>query len=109
LFTLERIATGAMVWLWDERTEIILPDTPDYPEAFARFLDTYGYLAEGIGLVVNLDNARYMNHADEPNLIERDGANFANRDIEIGEELTCDYRVFDHGLTKGGRFLRASA
>ena len=109
LFTLERIPTGAMVWLWDDRTEIVLPDCKDYPEAFASFLDTYGCIAQGIGLVVNLDNARYMNHADEPNLIERDGANFAIRDIEIGEELTCDYRVFDHGLTKGGRFLRASA
>lgn len=108
LFTLERIVAGAMVWRWDDRTEIILPDIGAYPEAFASFLDTYGYVAQGIGLVINLDNARYMNHADEPNLIERDGANFAVRAIEIGEELTCDYRVFDYGLTKGGRFLRAS-
>lgn len=109
LFTLERIVAGAMVWRWDDRTEIILPDIDAYPEAFASFLDTYGYVAQGIGLVINLDNARYMNHADEPNLIERDGANFAVRAIEIGEELTCDYRVFDYGLTKGGRFLRASS
>ncbi len=109
LFTLERIVAGAMVWRWDDRTEIILPDIGAYPEAFASFLDTYGYVAQGIGLVINLDNARYMNHADEPNLIERDGANFAVRAIEIGEELTCDYRVFDYGLTKGGRFLRASS
>lgn len=106
LFTLEPIAAGAMVWIWDETTEIILPDSVDYPPAFQRFLDTYGYVARDIGLVVNLDNARYMNHADDPNLIERDGANYAIRAIEIGEELTCDYRVFDFGLTRGGRFLR---
>lgn len=109
LFTLERIAAGAMVWIWDDATEIVLLEKAEHPPAFKRFLDTYGYVAEGIGLVVNLDNARYMNHADDPNLIERDGANYAIRDIEIGAELTCDYRVFDHGLTRGGRFLRAPA
>jgi len=50
-------------------------------------------------IVVNLANARFMNHPDTPNLIAADGCNDAVRDIAEVEELTCDYRVFDSGLT----------
>ncbi|PKM07970.1 MAG: hypothetical protein CVV14_06225 [Gammaproteobacteria bacterium HGW-Gammaproteobacteria-4] len=60
----------------------------------------------GLRIVVNLDNARYMNHSDTPNLIEVDGCNYTARDIAEGEELTCDYRVFDAGLTLSGAFLK---
>jgi SET domain-containing protein len=109
LFAQERVPAGGMVWRWDDVTEIVIPSDRQHPEAFMRFLQTYGYHAVGIGLVVNMDNARFMNHSDDPNCIERDGANYAVRDIEIGEELTCDYRVFDHGLAQCGAFLQAHA
>jgi SET domain-containing protein len=39
-----------------------------------------------------------MNHSDEPNVIEGDldrEENIAACDIEVGEELTCDYYAFD--------------
>jgi SET domain-containing protein len=51
--------------------------------------------------VLCADNARFMNHADEPNTtrVHIDGAieddDIATRDIRVGEEMTCDYRLFD--------------
>jgi len=107
LFTAVAIAKGDCVWRWDATTEIVLPAYDSARNmAFESFLDTYGYHAKDIGLVVNLDNARFMNHSNDPNLEEVDGANYALRDIAPGEELTCDYRVFDAGLSRCGRFLK---
>ncbi|PKM15093.1 MAG: SET domain-containing protein-lysine N-methyltransferase [Alphaproteobacteria bacterium HGW-Alphaproteobacteria-3] len=105
LFTTQPLRAGCCVWRWHSLTEVVVPPGP-HPAPFAEFLSHFGYLAEGIGIVVNLDNARYMNHSDTPNLVERDGCNYAARDIAAGEELTCDYRVFDCGLTLSGAFLK---
>ncbi len=46
------------------------------------------------------DNDRYTNHADDPNTREIHeagtlGYSIAIRDIQPGEEITCDYRTFD--------------
>ena len=42
-----------------------------------------------------VDNLRFMNHADDPNTYQGAVSDFAARDIEAGEELTCDYYTFD--------------
>ena len=46
------------------------------------------------------DDARFFNHADYPNTrsvvtAAGDEVDVAIRDISTGEELTCDYRLFD--------------
>lgn len=47
------------------------------------------------------DNARFFNHSDNPNthVVEdpedEETADVASKDIQIGEELTVDYREFD--------------
>jgi len=61
------------------------------------------------------DNAKHMNHSDSPNVVngeDGDGVetNVAARDIEAGEELTCDYYSFDlDAARKLGRRLIASS
>lgn len=61
----------------------------------------YSYTERTTGLcVVCTDNARHENHANEPNTQEihvADSIPFsvATRDIQAGEEITCDYRTFD--------------
>jgi SET domain-containing protein len=37
-----------------------------------------------------------MNHSPRPNCHETGVQTITSRDIEAGEELTCDYRTFDH-------------
>jgi SET domain-containing protein len=41
------------------------------------------------------DNARFMNHSDDPNISAGTDQNYALRDIAANEEITCDYREFD--------------
>jgi uncharacterized protein len=66
------------------------------------WLLTYAYWDIRTGLyVLCADDARYMNHSDEPTVrgdYEQEpvfGMDVAVRDIQPGEELTCDYRTFD--------------
>lgn len=39
------------------------------------------------------DGAFFMNHSDDPNLEDFGDRMVARRNIEIGDEITCDYRV----------------
>jgi len=50
--------------------------------------------------VLCFDDARFFNHADDANTVgfvseSGDEVDVATRDIERGEELTCNYREFD--------------
>lgn len=51
--------------------------------------------------VLCFDNARFLNHADEPNVIsidspdDEEGIDVAAQDIRGGEELTGNYKEFD--------------
>ena len=55
------------------------------------FLD----LSPGI-LVLGLDNEKYLNHSNDPS-VNDDG--IALKDINIGDEITIDYRDFDDNIS----------
>lgn len=61
----------------------------------------HAYLNKVTGQVVYCgDGASYINHSEEPNLLviengKPEGACIASRDINPGEELTCNYYDFD--------------
>jgi SET domain-containing protein len=71
----------------------------------------HSYLNPSSGLyVVCGDDARYMNHADDPNtedvgyddgLVNGEGITVAARDIQPGEEIFSDYRAFDADARNG--------
>ena len=100
-YTREAIPKGTTVWVYDDRIDRRIPeaDVDGLPPAMRRFLDVYGYaeVFEGRRVIVLCgDHARHMNHADAPNLASTDTSdNYAARDIEAGEELTCNYYEFD--------------
>ena len=67
---------------------------------FWKMLSTYSYYSNQLdSLIVCLDNARYVNHADLPNSGPAADHNplisIALRDIEKGEEILEDYDVYD--------------
>ena len=72
---------------------------PRMPLALARMIDNYAYEREkGSKIVVlGIDNEKYLNHSDDPS-VNDDG--IALKDINIGDEITIDYRDFDDSIDK---------
>lgn len=104
LFADEDIKKGTVVWTFME--DIDRKYSHDEVQQMAptvrNFLDTYSYLSVTTRThVLSGDNDRFINHSDEPNVIlhhtERLGEkdDIAARDIQKGEELTCNYFLFD--------------
>ena len=99
VFAKNAISKGAVIWRLDERFDRLI-EVGVY-ESMAgpvkNYLDRYCYprRSDPRFIVFEADDARYMNHADDPNfgfLSESEAA--ALRDIAAGEELTCDYNIF---------------
>ena len=104
LFAEEDIPKGTVTWRfvagYDQTfTADQIAALPD----IARIeLARYTYLHTRTGkYVACLDNARFMNHSGNPNTAgayngpDDEGYDIATRDIAKGEELTCDYTLFD--------------
>ena len=67
-----------------------------FPEPFQSKLRHYLYQEDSGVYVLCGDNAKYMNHSDEPNCDDTGGEyTVTRRAVRAGEELTCDYRLFD--------------
>jgi SET domain-containing protein len=102
-FAGERIAHGQVVWVFEPRMDVRLSidEVAALPAAAREFWHKHGYAEMQDGRkVITLcgDHAKHLNHADTPNLVSGpdDGDTYvAARDIEAGEELTCDYYSFD--------------
>ncbi|MFA7252429.1 MAG: SET domain-containing protein [Candidatus Paceibacterota bacterium] len=116
LFANENIPKDKLVWEWNDLVDkMFTPEEFDkFPPPFQDFIKRHGYSpAEEIFgkkmICINLDDARFFNHPDDPNTTEiKDGVIIANRDIKKGEEITCDYRLIDNDNEFCGNFLTKS-
>lgn len=103
VFAREPISKGTPVWRFDPLLDLKIPASASHTPLAQQFLDHYGYIIEEEGeaiVVLCGDHARFMNHDDEANTGSLDVdpyTDIALRDIEAGEEITCDYRLFDLG------------
>jgi uncharacterized protein len=104
LFAAEDIVKGTVTWRLMPRFDLVISDADlnALPEPARSNMREHVYFHARSGLwVLCADNARFMNHANEPNTagVHPDGSvegyDIATRDIRAGEELTCDYRTFD--------------
>ena len=102
-FANEPIAKGQITWTYDDRIDRRIPaaELEDLPQPIQDFLSVYAY-AEMVGghrvLTLCGDHSKHMNHSLDPNIIldpNGSGNEMAARDIEAGEELTCNYFSFD--------------
>lgn len=100
LFTLEFLPKGKIVAIWacdpgdriiDEKTYMEEYKNADvaYQHSFVRIIGNYY-----IGSYEKKAIDDYLNHSNSPNILSHCGILFALREIEIGEELTVDYRYF---------------
>ncbi len=111
-FADEPIKKGTIVWQLDKRLDLHIPqaELEALPPAAQAFLHMYAYGANQDGQPVWIlcgDHAKHMNHSDTPNLAScgpNQEMDMALRDIEPGEELTCNYYEFDlnHAEKLGG-------
>lgn len=60
------------------------------PELSKKFVDTYSCI-EGDIVLIYIDDDRFMNHSSNYNCDYKKRRYYANRDINQGEELTCNY------------------
>lgn len=99
----EAINKGTIVWVFDERLDLRLPEAElaAWPAAIQEFLQLWAYRVTEVGqkvLILCSNHARPINHSETPNLAGWSphlAMDMAVRDIEAGEALTCNYHKFD--------------
>jgi SET domain-containing protein len=102
VFAAEPIKKGDLVWKFDPSFDRLIPmdrylSAPPY---LKELLDRYAYPSPERPdfIVYEVDNGRFMNHSETPNTdFSEFGGAIALRDIEAGEELTCNYADFFAG------------
>lgn len=116
LFAATDLPANSVIWEYSEGvdwkitpSELIL-----FPEPFQSRLRHYLYQEDSGVYVLCGDNAKYMNHSEQPNCDDTGGEyTVTTRAIKAGEELTCDYRLFDlesrsFGVTFNGQPVEAA-
>src|SRR5262245_20445054 len=99
LFAAVPISRGTAVWRFTTGFDLDLESTvvDRQPSHFRNVLLHYGYIDARLErYILCCDDARFINHSDDPNLrtaFEEDahGIDIACRDIDTGEEITIDY------------------
>ncbi|MGC4020332.1 MAG: SET domain-containing protein-lysine N-methyltransferase [Muricomes sp.] len=98
VFAKEPIPQGARVWEFHPKLDIkFSPEEFDaLPPSVKEELEHHMYEPEEGGhYYYEATMGKYMNHSREPNVdFSAVGYGVATRDIQGGEELTCDYRDF---------------
>lgn len=95
LFAHEFIAKGTCVWIFNPAFDVVLTEEQmnALPAPAQRQARRYSYYdpARQVYILAS-DDSRFCNHADDPNLNDEGDRNCAVRDIQVGEELTWNYR-----------------
>jgi uncharacterized protein len=104
LFAAQHIPKGTIVWKFVPGVDALfdIAAIEELPEITQDICRRYAYLdPHSQKYVLCGDDARFENHSEDPNTAgqypegEPFGIDVATRDIQVGEEITCDYRSFD--------------
>ena len=104
VFSAQRIRKSTTIWEFDEGADWVLSEMEmaAFPPKVQAQMEAWTYQAEDGSYVLCSDGAKFMNHSFEPNCDDQGRNTVAIRDIEAGEELTCDYRCFDMKSKENG-------
>lgn len=103
LFADQFIPKGTIVWEFTPILDIELSEETlnCLPEKAIKYYKKHWYRSPKTGnCVLCFDDTKYINHSENPNCADVDGfigeaPDVALRDIQIGEEITLDYRIID--------------
>lgn len=109
LFAGQFIAEGEIVWKFNPLIDIRFPseEMDQLADEAREQIRKYSYREEATRLYVLCgDDARFFNHSSTPNCIDiihgtAEDVTRTLRDIYPGEELTCNYMMFDLDLIEG--------
>lgn len=116
VFAMEPIKKGQLLWFFHPQVDLRITRErfAKLPVRRRRELSHYAYTNSRGDRIVCGDSAIFFNHSTSPNCIDVTGhpgvpfpkevATVAKRSIRKGEELTCDYLLFDHGPRQENRF-----
>ncbi|TKD21956.1 SET domain-containing protein [Rhodobacter capsulatus] len=94
VFTRVPIRAGATVWRHDPMFDVDIPAATlaQFPEDLAQTVLHHAEYLPHLGIFrLGNDGDMFMNHSDDPSLIDRGEEMVAARDLAAGTELTCDY------------------
>jgi len=108
LFADTFIRSGTVIWRFDSYVDrrLTAAEIEQLAAPCRQQILRYTYREKMSGLYVLCgDDARFFNHSQDPNCTDLDddsgGVTVAIRNISAGEELTCDYGLFDLDLLEG--------
>jgi hypothetical protein len=101
----EKIPKGTITWRFNPKFDILFDpaEVSKMPQLQKELVEHFAYLSNKTDkYVYSIDNSRFTNHSANPNIdnttiLEDDTevCGIAKKDIEIGEEMTIDYRLVD--------------
>ncbi|MCC6932208.1 MAG: SET domain-containing protein-lysine N-methyltransferase [Deltaproteobacteria bacterium] len=97
VFATAFIPKGTITFVRDTLDIIISPQDYEVSEPqYRAIIDKYTYQEGNGSRVLSWDHAKYVNHSCRPNAISTGyGFEIAIRDIEVGEEMTDEYGIFN--------------
>lgn len=103
LYAAQNIAEGTIVWKLDQSLENVFSEqwVESLPELTKEYIKKYAYQTkldpkdEKTVWILCMDDNKFLNHSEDPNLEDFEDHTTAVRDIKKGEELTCNYYRFD--------------
>lgn len=97
VFATAPIPRGTVVYVQDALDIVIGPEDPLLTDPdYQDIIDKYAYIDPRGDRIVSWDIARYVNHCCHCNTISTGyGFEIAIRDIDVGEQLTDEYGVFN--------------
>lgn len=96
VFIAEPIAQGEVVWRYEPDFDVELSKemVEALPKRYKVLVeDCAEFFADRGVYRLGNDADIFMNHCDQPNLLDLGDVMIAARAVSAGEELTCDYRV----------------
>lgn len=96
LFATQKIPKGTITFVQDPLDIAITPQQFSQFSAFIKpYIEKYSYESPAAEKIISWDNGKFMNHCCKANSLTTGyGFEIAVDDIEAGEEITDDYRIF---------------
>ncbi len=98
LFSDQFIPAGTVTWQYDPGFDphFTIEQFDSLSDFTKETVLTHGYFDHDMQVyILCSDDQRFINHSPNPNITSTPSQDVASRDIQPGEELTCDYAQYE--------------